>query len=676
MLDISPYQLSLQGPDGMQLVNILRAIVNAVNELENGGGGGGTGDANILHCVYGTTTAAEIRDAIDNDYLCMCEYADGTYYLTDATSNVFYFTSVDKTNSNIKRLCCNNGIWTNATVQLQNKLTFDNTPTQSSTNPVTSGGVYTALQGKDNVFWATYGSTTNAEINSAISTGKVVACRYQNRDYYLMTTGSTSKQFVCLDASDYYMYSVYTVGDTWYTDAIELQAPIHVDNVPTENSTDPVSSGGVYSAIEEINDAINNTINDVDKLDDAFEDNKYNISYRTITDGFYFRETRIYAYSSASIYSFPVKSGVTYHIESAAYKTGYAIYPTAMFTTDNTIAVGDHTGTIIIEGIVTAQSLNVEYTPNVDGYIWINHFATSGEVTVYSYEYAPAPQLKGKKIAVIGDSIMQYMSGGYGGANTQTFVENGNTHTYDELTIVDGIPYYNGNECTVVNSSQAYYESQGWEALKRLTQANTIVNCSIGGAVLGEGTIATPYPGYESGTYHTNSLPNLVRWLFRECENTPDPDIVVIWMGTNGIGTTDGDIDTIFAVPWDTLSADAGHDYRQTNIGGLRYAIERIYREMPHTYILVIGPIQADPARFQYRTFSNLLARSNMMKSVANRIGIKFIEALTEVEIYGPADTASSPRYLSDGLHCTDAGKQLLTDFLGKKFNIEYQYKP
>lgn len=30
----------------------------------------------------------------------------------------------------------------------QNALTFDNTPTQNSTNPVTSGGVYTALQGK------------------------------------------------------------------------------------------------------------------------------------------------------------------------------------------------------------------------------------------------------------------------------------------------------------------------------------------------------------------------------------------------------------------------------------------------------------------------------------------------------------------------------------------------
>src|SRR5699024_7943974 len=37
-----------------------------------------------------------------------------------------------------------------AVADFQEKLTFDTTPTQNSTNPVTSGGVYSALQGKQN----------------------------------------------------------------------------------------------------------------------------------------------------------------------------------------------------------------------------------------------------------------------------------------------------------------------------------------------------------------------------------------------------------------------------------------------------------------------------------------------------------------------------------------------
>lgn len=283
--------------------------------------------------------------------------------------------------------------------------------------------------------------------------------------------------------------------------------------------------------------------------------------------------------------------------------------------------------------------------------------------------------LKNKKIAVLGDSIMQYMSGGYGGANTQVFEENGNTHTFDEITVVDGVPYCNGNVCTVVNEKQSYYDSQGWELLKTLTKANKILNCSIGGSTIGEGELSTEYPGFESGTHRTNSLPNLVRWLFRMCENDTDPDLAIIWMGTNGLGSRDGDMETIFNMPWETLSGTGGHEARQTTIGALRYAIEKIYREMPHTYILVLGPIQADTARYSGRTFSALKQRSDVMKSVANRLSVKFIEPLTEIEIVGDVDTASSPRYLRDGLHCNESGKKVLTDFLGKKIITDYQSK-
>ena len=398
----------------------------------------------------------------------------------------------------------------------------------------------------------------------------------------------------------------------------------------------------------------------------------------TNNNGYLFTETRIYTYQQANLLTFPVTKNNEYHIESKSYTTRYDTYPVVVFSTSNTIVVGTYNGDIIIPAITSAQAINEIFIPEQDGYIWINHFTNSGDISVYCQTYGSEiirPILYEKTIAILGDSIMQYMSGGYGGSNEQTFVENGNSHTYEEITITNGIPYYNGNECQVVNEKQSYYDNQGWQYLLNATQASQILNCSIGGSVLAEGTISTPYPGYEQGTHHTNSLPNLVKWLFRMCENTSDPDLVVIWMGTNGLGSADGDIDEIFALPWDTLSGDAGHTYRQTNIGALRYAIERIYREMPHTYIMVLGPIQADPARNPNRSFANLLARSNTMKNVAQRISVKFVEALTEVEVYGLIETSENKRYLVDGVHLTDAGKKLLTDFLNKKINLNYQYK-
>ena len=432
------------------------------------------------------------------------------------------------------------------------------------------------------------------------------------------------------------------------------------------------ANASVESVQNELRDEVNRIY---DEFAEIPRERRVNITMAE-NAGYFFNASNIIAYNSATILTFPVRKGVTYHIESDSYNTRYAEYPVAVFSSDNTISAGRYSGTVIIEGIVTSTAIDETYTPENDGYIWINHFSNSGDIAAYYYAYGSEIRpLFGEKIAVLGDSIMQYMSGGYGGANEQTYVENGNSHTYDEITITNGIPYYNGIECTVVNEKQSYYDSQGWQYLLNATQASQILNCSIGGSVLAEGTISTPYPGYENGTHHTNSLPNLVRWLFRMCENTTDPDLVVIWMGTNGLGSADGDIDEIFALPWDTLSSDAGHTYRQTNIGALRYAIERIYREMPHTYILVLGPIQADTGRNPNRSFANLLARSNTMKSVAQRISIKFIEALTEVEVYGLIETDGNKRYLSDGVHCTDAGKRLLTDFLNKHINSNYQYK-
>ena len=109
----------------------------------------------------------------------------------------------------------------------QNALTFDSAPTSGSTNPVTSGGVHTALSAKANasalsshtgnsdihvtaeekaawnsggVFVATYGTTTFEEIETAVNAGKAVFCNTDDFQYVL-TTMSTGHVYVFAEAA-------------------------------------------------------------------------------------------------------------------------------------------------------------------------------------------------------------------------------------------------------------------------------------------------------------------------------------------------------------------------------------------------------------------------------------------------------------------------------------------
>ena len=109
----------------------------------------------------------------------------------------------------------------------QDALTFDSAPTSGSTNPVTSGGVHTALSAKANasalsshtgdsdihvtaeekaawnaggVFVATYGTTTFEEIETAVNAGKAVFCNTDDFQYVL-TTMSTGHVYVFAEAA-------------------------------------------------------------------------------------------------------------------------------------------------------------------------------------------------------------------------------------------------------------------------------------------------------------------------------------------------------------------------------------------------------------------------------------------------------------------------------------------
>ena len=93
----------------------------------------------------------------------------------------------------------------------QSPLTFDDTPTSGSNNPVKSGGILAAI--------------SNAVANKLAK-----------------LTSFTTGNFVKIKSDG-------TLEDSGKS-ASDFQSPLTFDSTPTENSTNPVTSGGVYAAIK------------------------------------------------------------------------------------------------------------------------------------------------------------------------------------------------------------------------------------------------------------------------------------------------------------------------------------------------------------------------------------------------------------------------------------------
>lgn len=213
----------------------------------------------------------------------------------------------------------------------QDTLTFDNVPTSSSTNPVTSGGVYTALQNVhidvDNALDSTSenpvqnkvikavidskqdtltagtritmtGSTISAdsEIDDTATTNsvtwsaaKIIAymASFSSLHFEIVTTLpstniSTSTIYLVLKSTSetsniyteyYYINNNWEIiGDTsvdltnYYTqtqvDTLLLgkEDTLTFDSTPTSGSNNPVTSGGVYSALQNVDIDVDNTL--------------------------------------------------------------------------------------------------------------------------------------------------------------------------------------------------------------------------------------------------------------------------------------------------------------------------------------------------------------------------------------------------------------------------------
>ncbi len=131
----------------------------------------------------------------------------------------------------------------------QAQLTFDNTPTRNSDNPVKSGGIYTALEtlgasisGKQDTL--TVDDAPTEDSTNLVTSGGV----------YEALTGKQDTLTIDSAMSDSSTNPVQNKIIKAYVDngLSDKQDTLTFDNTPTNNSTNPVTSGGVYAALSGI----------------------------------------------------------------------------------------------------------------------------------------------------------------------------------------------------------------------------------------------------------------------------------------------------------------------------------------------------------------------------------------------------------------------------------------
>ena len=162
----------------------------------------------------------------------------------------------------------------NALDAKQDTLTFDSTPTASSSNPVTSGGVYTALENKvdketgkglsTNDYTTAdkdklAGVAAGAEVN-VIETIKVdgTALTPASKAVNIDLSGKKNVQSAVSDptASGNALSFIDTISQNAQGVITATKKSVTTDATPTQSSTNPVQSGGVYSELSALNSSL------------------------------------------------------------------------------------------------------------------------------------------------------------------------------------------------------------------------------------------------------------------------------------------------------------------------------------------------------------------------------------------------------------------------------------
>lgn len=223
----------------------------------------------IFVAKYGVTKYAEVKTAYDAGKICTVYYASRYYYMIWVNRDYIEFMASNESNTLYHVSVSSGNKWSTYTSHLQSKLTFDSEPKAGSNNPVTSDGIKTAIDAKQNsltagdnitidgntissdqVFVATYGTTTYAEVKAAYDAGKICTVFRENRYYYIMEIRTEYIRFGSVSSSPN-IYSLKLTSDNkWSVYSLWLQPHLTFDSAPTAGSSNPVTSDGIKTALD------------------------------------------------------------------------------------------------------------------------------------------------------------------------------------------------------------------------------------------------------------------------------------------------------------------------------------------------------------------------------------------------------------------------------------------
>lgn len=213
----------------------------------------------IYVCTYGTTTYAEIAAAVAQDKIPVVSYGSpaSIYPLTTLSGSQAIFMCLGYSSSkyNARRIACSSSnTWSNSSTTI----------------------------GEKELFWATYGTTTNAQITTALSNGQLPVCYYNDRMYVYSQLNSGYHMFITI----YYDVSYYArvnASNVWDSNSLTIERASR-----KVNSIDGVGNTSNYPSTKAVYDfgtslmtpsvSAYNIVNNIGEAQFTFTDNVFNAS--------------------------------------------------------------------------------------------------------------------------------------------------------------------------------------------------------------------------------------------------------------------------------------------------------------------------------------------------------------------------------------------------------------
>ena len=211
---------------------------------------GGGGD--VEWATYGTTTNAQLETWYQAGKVVLCEYSGCIYILDMIPSSTHHIFNTVAGNGSASYFCkyvdCRNNSWSNGSHVLEvsdNKLQSTSSWSSSDTYFPTTKSVEQYVAGQSDIEWATYDTTTNAQVYAWAQAGKHVLCNYNSHVYCLTNSSATSAVFVYTGAwasgssNPPTLYIMRLTNDVWSTGSRMLESSTRmIVSTDTWNSSD------------------------------------------------------------------------------------------------------------------------------------------------------------------------------------------------------------------------------------------------------------------------------------------------------------------------------------------------------------------------------------------------------------------------------------------------------